>query len=166
MNKTIPFLIVLVLAARAMLFLSDHNMLQGGSATEVKNTTDKLVDTNLKEPKTDTGTARLNTALSSTVTFLLADNHEIYYYQGAFNGILKRTDYVQVRELIKRYKSQIDPDALMFIIKTEPGTTFKNAIDILDEMSINEVPPGHYAEVDITKEETERINILKKTKNG
>lgn len=166
MNKTIPFLIVLVLAARAMLFLSDHNMLQGRSATEVKNTTEEPIGIDLNEPTTDTAIAQLKISASSTVTFLLADNHEIYYYKGAFNGILKRTDYFQVRELIKRYKSQIDPDKLMFIIKSEPGTTFKNAIDILDEMSINEVPPGHYAEIDITKEETERLNILKKTKNG
>lgn len=166
MNKTIPFLIILVLAARGLLFLSDHNMLQGSSATEVKNTTEEPVGIDLNEPKMDTAIARLKTTAPGTVTFLLADNHEIYYYKGAFNGILKRTDYFQVRELIKRYKSQVDPDELMFIIKSEPGTTFKNTIDILDEMSINEIPPGHYAEVDITKEETQRLNILKKTKNG
>jgi hypothetical protein len=40
-----------------------------------------------------------------------------------------------------------------------PISTFRNAIDILDEMSICNVPPGHYAEVDMT--DTEKILIQK-----
>lgn len=164
MNKTIPFLIALVLAARLMLFISDRNKQIAPATSADKDTVAQQID--IIEPGPESGSNQLKTNTSGTVTFLLTDNHDIYYYKGTFNGVLRRTDYVHVRELIKRYKSQVDPDELMFIIKSGPGTTFKNAIDILDEMSINEIPPGHYAEVDITKEETERINILKKTKNG
>ena len=46
-------------------------------------------------------------------------------------------------------------------------STFKNAIDILDEMTISAVPPGHYAEVamvDVEKmliQETEEANGIK-----
>ena len=35
----------------------------------------------------------------------------------------------------------------MYIIKSDDESTFKNAIDIIDEMAISAVPPGHYAEV-------------------
>ena len=35
----------------------------------------------------------------------------------------------------------------MYIIKSDDASTFKNAIDILDEMAISAVPAGHYAEV-------------------
>ncbi len=48
---------------------------------------------------------------------------------------------------------------LMYIIKANKDATFKNAIDILDEMTISNVPPGHYAEVDITP--TEEMLIQK-----
>ena len=41
----------------------------------------------------------------------------------------------------------------MYIIKSDTESTFKNAIDILDEMSISAVPPGHYAEVDMAPAE-------------
>jgi len=53
------------------------------------------------------------------------------------------------------------------IIKEDKDATFKNAIDILDEMAINTVPPGHYAEVDINPVEemliqkTEEANGIK-----
>ena len=47
----------------------------------------------------------------------------------------------------------------MYIIKSDSTSTFKNAIDILDEMSISAVPPGHYAEVDMTTAEAELIRL-------
>ncbi len=50
-------------------------------------------------------------------------------------------------------------DDLMYIIKSDSASTFKNAIDILDEMSISAVPPGHYAEVDMTPAEAELIRL-------
>jgi len=45
----------------------------------------------------------------------------------------------------------------MYIIKSDNESTFKNAIDILDEMTISAVPPGHYAEVDMIPVEKELI---------
>ena len=162
MNKTFLFLIVLVLAARLALFLSDRR------ERILKSQVEAIVPQpdNLIEPKPDTDLGQLRVKASGAITFLLAEDNEIYYYKGAFTGNLKKTDYSKVREVIKKYKSQIDPDDLMFIIKSGTGATFKNAIDILDEMTIDNVPPGHYAETEINKEETEQINILKKTKNG
>jgi tRNA U34 2-thiouridine synthase MnmA/TrmU len=47
----------------------------------------------------------------------------------------------------------------MYIIKSDKKSTFKNAIDILDEMSICAIPPGHYAEVEMTA--TEELLIQK-----
>jgi tRNA U34 2-thiouridine synthase MnmA/TrmU len=53
----------------------------------------------------------------------------------------------------------------MYIIKSDKEATFKNAIDILDEMSINTVPPGHYAEVDMSDTESELIRLTEQA-NG
>ena len=119
-------------------------------------------------PKKDTNDMVVHLKLKpeASVTFLLSGNNRIYYYLGSFKGIITETDYVNVRSLIKELSKKINKRDLMFIIKSDPGSTFKNAIDILDEMTINNVPPGHYAEIDITEAEINSINILKKTKNG
>ncbi len=126
----------------------------------------KPVPMSMNEPKQENNKSEIKINPSGAVTFLLAANNEIYYYKGVHNYTINKTDYVEVREIIKKYKSEINPDDLMFIIKSAKGATFKNAIDILDEMTINSVPPGHYAELEITNEEIESINILKKAKNG
>jgi pterin-4a-carbinolamine dehydratase len=47
----------------------------------------------------------------------------------------------------------------MYIIKSDKKSTFKNAIDILDEMAINAVPPGHYAEVEMSDTEAQLIKL-------
>jgi tRNA U34 2-thiouridine synthase MnmA/TrmU len=52
---------------------------------------------------------------------------------------------------------------LMYIIKADKESKFKNVIDILDEMTINGVPAGHYAEVDITDTEAA---LIKKTEES
>jgi len=121
---------------------------------------------NLTEPRPEKGAENLIVKASGAVTFLLSEKNEVYYYKGAFDGRLTKTDYKEVRQIIKKLKSEIIPADLMFIIKSGKGASFKNAIDILDEMVINTIPAGHYAELEITKEEIESINILKKAKNG
>ena len=69
--------------------------------------------------------------------------------------------------MIVQKKKATNIDDLMYIIKSDKESTFKNAIDILDEMSICAVPPGHYAEVDMTPteelliRETEKANGIK-----
>ena len=63
----------------------------------------------------------------------------------------------EIRKLILDKKNATPIDDLMYIIKSDNESTFKNAIDILDEMTISAVPPGHYAEVDMIPVEKELI---------
>jgi hypothetical protein len=49
----------------------------------------------------------------------------------------------------------------MIIIKSAEGATFKNAVDILDDMVLCKIPAKHYLEYDITESE---INCLKNFK--
>jgi hypothetical protein len=65
-------------------------------------------------------------------------------------------------------KKKVTPSKdLMYIIKSDNKSTYKNSIDILDEMTICAVPPGHYAEVDMSPMEatliqkTEEVNGIK-----
>jgi len=92
---------------------------------------------------------------SGAMTILLGKGNQVYYYYGQLdpNTIseqFKSTNFKDIRKLILEKKIATPIDDLMYIIKSDKSSTFKNAIDILDEMTISAVPPGHYAEVDMT----------------
>ena len=115
---------------------------------------------NMNEPKDDPG-KELKVKNSGAMTILLGRSDQIYYYYGQLDTAtlsqqFKTTNYKEIRNLIVEKKKATPIDDLMYIIKSDKESTFKNAIDILDEMSISAVPPGHYAEVDMTPAEQER----------
>jgi len=97
----------------------------------------------------------------NVVTFLLSANGSIYYYEGIFAGSLRKTDLNFIGKLITQYKGKIPLSDLMFIIKSDKVSSTKNMIDLLDEMTINKIPIGHYAQIDITENEIKSINNYK-----
>lgn len=116
---------------------------------------------NMNEPKDDPG-KEIKVKNSGAMTILLGKANQVYYYYGQLNPEklseeFRATSFKDIRNLIVTKKKETPIDDLMFIIKSDKGSTFKNAIDILDEMSISAVPPGHYAEVEITPAESEMI---------
>ncbi|MBK7882551.1 MAG: biopolymer transporter ExbD [Chitinophagaceae bacterium] len=114
---------------------------------------------NMNEPKDDPEN-QLKVKNSGAMTILLGKNDQVYYYMGELTNAteqFKSTNFKDVRDIILDKKKNTPMDDLMYIIKADKESTFKNAIDILDEMSINTVPPGHYAEVDISDTEAELI---------
>lgn len=115
----------------------------------------------MSEPRPERDSEKIKTNTPGAVTLLLSANNNIYYYTGSFNGVINKTDFNYVGELIRKYNAEINKNDLMFIIKSEQAATFKNAIDILDQMTLNNVPPGHYTETEITNEEIESIKKFK-----
>jgi biopolymer transport protein ExbD len=118
----------------------------------------------MNEPKDDDSTQQIKVKNSGAMTILLGKGDQVYYYFGQLDPNklseqFKSTTFKQVRDIIVEKKKATPIDDLMYIIKSDKQSTFKNAIDILDEMSICAVPPGHYAEVDITP--TEELLISK-----
>jgi biopolymer transport protein ExbD len=127
---------------------------------------------NMNEPKDDDPKEQLKVKNSGAMTILLGKADQIYYYFGQLEADklseqFKSSNFKDIRNLIADKKKATPPDDLMYIIKSDSTSTFKNAIDILDEMSISAVPPGHYAEVDMTPTEalmirqTEQANGIK-----
>ncbi len=117
---------------------------------------------NMNEPKDDPG-KEIKVKNSGAMTILLGKENQVYYYYGQLDPEklseqFKSTNFKDIRELIVEKKKETPIDDLMYIIKSDKSSTFKNAIDILDEMSICAVPPGHYAEVEITQSEAEMIH--------
>lgn len=126
---------------------------------------------NMNEPKDDKD-KEMKVKNSGAMTILLGKGNQVYYYYGQLDPDkiseeFKSTTFKGIRKLILDKKNSTPIDDLMYIIKSDKESTFKNAIDILDEMTISAVPPGHYAEVDMLPVEqmlikqTEEANGIK-----
>jgi biopolymer transport protein ExbD len=126
---------------------------------------------NMNEPKDDPN-QQMKVKNSGAMTILLGKGNQVYYYYGqlmpeTISQDFKSTTFKGIRQLILDKKKSTPIDDLMYIIKSDANSTFKNAIDILDEMTISAVPPGHYAEVDMVDvekmliSETEKANGIK-----
>ncbi|MBK8522243.1 MAG: biopolymer transporter ExbD [Ferruginibacter sp.] len=118
---------------------------------------------NMNEPKDDKE-QQMKVKNSGAMTILLGKGNQVYYYYGqlmpeTISQDFKSTTFKGIRELILEKKKATPIDDLMYIIKSDDKSTFKNAIDILDEMTISAVPPGHYAEVPMV--EVEKMLIQK-----
>jgi biopolymer transport protein ExbD len=93
---------------------------------------------------------------SGAMTFILSEHHKIFYYAGKFEkSKIRETNFRELRSIIFNKKKTTDPDFLMFIIKSTEQSTFGDNINLLDEISICDIKPGHYAEVNLSKEEAE-----------
>ncbi len=131
----------------------------------------------MNEPKDDNTDNQLKVKESAVMTILLGKKDQIYYYFGSLtaenaSANFKSTNFKDVRQIILDKRNSVpdgdkDKSDLMYIIKADKESKFKNAIDIIDEMSINGIPAGHYAEVDISATEamliqkTEEVNGIK-----
>lgn len=87
---------------------------------------------------------------SGALTLILAKNNSIFYYEGELapdGGNFKNTGFKEIRDVIINKKKSTNPEDFVVVIKPTPDATYKNTVDMLDEMTINEVK--RYALVDI-----------------
>jgi hypothetical protein len=161
MTKRTIFLVSVTILLVGLLVLKEYFDNNAKKKEELQPTKEKpdIEVVKMTEPRPEENSNKIIVNATGAVTFLLTANDVIYYYKGDFTGLLIKTDYKSVNKIIKKYKAEINTKDLMFVIKSGPGATFKNAIDLLDEMAINNVPRGHYMETDIPDIE---INAIKK----
>ena len=98
---------------------------------------------------------------SGALTLLLGKNDNVYYYEGILDPTasnLKNTTMKKVRDEILSKKRSTPPDDLMVVIKPGEESTYKDVVNALDEMTINDIK--RYALVDISEVETQ---LLKKS---
>lgn len=117
----------------------------------------------MNEPKDDPDN-QLKVKNSGAMTLLLGKDDQVYYYFGELSPTdassqFKSSNFKDIRKVILEKKNSTPIGDLMYIIKSDKEATFKNAINILDEMAINTVPPGHYAEVEMSPVEAELIKL-------
>ena len=111
---------------------------------------------NLNMPK-DTKDPNLDTKVkeSGSLTLLLGKGNVIYYYFGNDPATMQTTGYKNVRDVILKKKAATPPTDLFIIIKPDKDATYKNAVDILDEMDIDDIT--RYAMVNPTADEYNKI---------
>ncbi len=95
---------------------------------------------------------------SGALTILLAKNNNIFYYEGELApdaSNFKSTGFKEIRDIIINKKRSVKPEDFVVVIKPNKESSYKNVVDILDEMAINVVK--RYALVDISPVEDELI---------
>ena len=119
----------------------------------------------LNLPKdTDKPEEQTKTKASGALTVLLGKDNNVFYYEGELSpdgSNFKSTNFKEIRNEIISKKQSTNPDDFMVVIKPGDESTYKNVVDILDEMTINVV--GRYALVDISDGESQ---LIKATEGG
>lgn len=95
---------------------------------------------------------------SGSLTIMLGKGDQVYYYEGMLapdGSNFKSTNFKGIRDVIINKKRTTPPEDLVVVIKPNDEATYKNTVDILDEMTINEIK--RFALVDITPQENEPL---------
>jgi len=96
---------------------------------------------------------------SGALTIMLAKDNNVFYYEGELapdGSNFKSANFKDIRNIIINKKKTTDSKDFMVVIKPGPLSTYKNTVDILDEMQINDVK--RYAMVDISDVELKLIS--------
>jgi biopolymer transport protein ExbD len=100
---------------------------------------------------------------SAALTVMPAKNNQVYYYEGLDPTKIQTSNFKAIRDVILDKKKRTDPKDFMVIIKPTQDATYKNTVDMLDEMKIDDVK--RYALVDITPDEYKIVTLTEQA-NG
>lgn len=95
---------------------------------------------------------------SGALTILLGKDNNVFYYEGELapdGSNWKSSNFKDIRNEIMQKKQSTDTADFFVVIKPGKESTYKNFVDIFDEMNINLVK--RYALVDITDIEEQLI---------
>lgn len=95
---------------------------------------------------------------SGALTIMLAKDRTVYYYEGILKedgSNFKSTNFVGIREVILNKKQSTAAGDLVIVIKPSKAAKFRDMVDALDEMTINDIK--RYALVDIAEAENQLI---------
>jgi len=76
---------------------------------------------------------------SGALIILMGKKDQVYYYEGLDPTKLQSSTYIKIREEILKKKQSTPVDDLFITIKPDKDATYKNVVDILDEMTINDI---------------------------
>jgi biopolymer transport protein ExbD len=97
---------------------------------------------------------------SGALTLLLGADKNVYYYEGTLDpsaSNFKSSTMKQIRDVIINKKRTTPKEDLVVVIKPSVESTYRDVVDILDEMAINDI--SRYALVDIAEVEGQLVKI-------
>ena len=119
-------------------------------------------------PKDTNKDEELNKAKESgALTIMMGKDNHLYYYEGklapdASNFLSTSFDPDKgIRKIIIDKKKSTPPEDLVIVLKPNEEATYKNTVDMLDEMTINNVK--RFALVDISEVENGLIHATEGT---
>jgi biopolymer transport protein ExbD len=95
---------------------------------------------------------------SGVLTILLGKEDKVYYYEGTLANDaanFKTSNFKEIRNELLSKKKSTDPKDFVVVIKPDKDCSYKNVVDALDEMTINDVK--RYAMVEISDVEYQLI---------
>jgi biopolymer transport protein ExbD len=100
---------------------------------------------------------------SGVLTLLLGKGDQVYYYEGTLApdaSNFKSSNFKEIRNEILTKKKSTDSKDFVVVIKPDKDCSYKNVVDMLDEMLINDVK--RYATVEISDVEYQLIQATEK----
>lgn len=100
---------------------------------------------------------------SAALTIMPAKQGQVYYYEGLDPTKIQTATIKTIRDEILDKKRRTDPKDFMVIIKPTKDAKYKNAVDMLNEMLIDDI--HRYAFVDISADEYKYVSLTEQA-NG
>jgi biopolymer transport protein ExbD len=94
---------------------------------------------------------------SAVLTIMLAKDDQIYYYEGDDPTKIQGANYKSIRDVVLDKKRRTDPKDFVVVLKPTADATYKNTVNILDEMTIDAVK--RFALVDISPDEYKIVQL-------
>lgn len=98
----------------------------------------------------------------AALNIIIAASDEYFYFRDNDCSKLEKTGITGINTLLNEEMKNSKPCDLMILIKMAPGSTFKNSIALLDIISKTGIPPGHFAEIEISENEKNCLQNYKK----
>jgi biopolymer transport protein ExbD len=111
---------------------------------------------NLYVPKEEDELNSQYDSIETKLTIILLKNNGIYAYKGNNVSNGKNYNYKTIRPVIVNESKKFE-DKFVVAIKPTQAASYKNSVDIIDEMTINKI--NKYAMLSITKKEKEFLKI-------
>jgi biopolymer transport protein ExbD len=106
-------------------------------------------------PKSVPDKLRQITPASGALTLLLAANKRIFYYEGNDPSQIHLVAANAIRQVILDKKKTTDPEKFMVIIKPGRESNFETLVNVMDEMTIDNVK--RYTMVDLDSAEYKQM---------
>lgn len=97
---------------------------------------------------------------SGVITLLLGKDNNVFYYEGQLapdGSNFKSSTFKEIRTVLLEKKARTLEKDLVVVLKPSSESTYRNVVDILDEMTINVLK--RYALVDISDVEEQLVKL-------